>query len=59
MTRKDFEAIAAILAEQHSHDSNSHDYLVIYDTANDLADYLATRNPHFDRARFLRACGLL
>lgn len=58
MTRKHFEAIAAILAEQHDHDPNSNDYLVIYDTATDLASYFATENPNFDRRRFLKACGL-
>jgi len=26
--------------------------------AIDLADYFATRNPRFDRERFMKACGL-
>lgn len=50
MTRKNFEAIAAILAAQPS--TTEVDNVIIA-----MADYLCTQNPNFDRARFLKACG--
>lgn len=46
MTRKHFEAIAAILQR----DKASHE-LIIH-----MADYLGTTNPNFDRFRFITAC---
>lgn len=61
MTRKDYVLIAAALASaqpdpyadgarflerQHKRD------------CEDIADALASDNPRFDRARFLRACGI-
>jgi hypothetical protein len=60
MTKKDFELIAAALAEAR--------YLVDseppisaetarYRIAGEIADALATTNPRFDRDRFLDACG--
>lgn len=58
MTRKDFEAIAAIIAEQNTGEPGSVSTVAMSYLANDLADYLETRNPNFDRARFIRACGL-
>lgn len=58
LSRKHFEAIAGILREQHTGNPNTHDYLVMYDTAMDLANYFATENPHFDRERFLKAAGV-
>lgn len=58
LSRKHYEAIAGILREQHGGDPNTHDYLVMYDTASDLASYFATENPNFDRERFLKAAGV-
>lgn len=58
LSRKHFEVIAEILRDQHVGDPNTHDYLVIYDTAHDLAGYFATENPNFDRERFLKAAGV-
>ena len=58
MTKKDFEAIAAIirrLSTIHVPDENGQGMLLT--VTNDLAEYFATVNPNFDRAKFLKACG--
>jgi hypothetical protein len=52
MTKKDFELIAAVLR------ANSTETVVRERVALDFADELAATNPRFDRARFLRACGV-
>lgn len=58
MTRKDFQLIADVLKGLslnwggHLNDA-SHARVV-----EDFADKLASTNPNFDRARFLRACGV-
>lgn len=51
MTRKHFEAIAAIIDAQRDIG------VEIQGTANELAAFFATENPNFDRERFLKACG--
>ena len=56
MPRKHFEAIAEILRKEAEW------YAVtapdpVASITEDIADYLATLNPRFDRARFLRAAG--
>jgi hypothetical protein len=61
MTRKDFELIAAaVKATRLSYaphwDPNL--FRACDDHAKRLADALATTNAHFDRARFLTACGV-
>jgi hypothetical protein len=64
MTKKHFEAIAAVLAETMSHETNDGAYpdetaiRTITFIANRLANLCAAENPNFDRARFLRACGV-
>jgi hypothetical protein len=58
MTRKDYVAIAAAIKETgkyHEHDDAA-DALAFL--ARDLAATLAADNPRFDRARFLKACGV-
>lgn len=68
MTRKDFEAMAAMLATQR--DSVSHkfagkgtglEYVVAMSTLDTitttLADLFAADNPRFNRERFLNASG--
>jgi hypothetical protein len=55
MTKKDFEAIAAILAAQSGYDCCSYQ---IEDIARAVADYCAENYPRFDDNRFLHACGL-
>lgn len=55
MTRKDFQLIARVIKESEG--------AVIDDLSRDglaemFADELASTNPAFDRARFLKACGV-
>lgn len=54
MTRKHFIAIARILADGEGRT----DYATRREVALGLADYFAGENPHFDRDRFLSACGI-
>lgn len=60
MTRKHFEAIAKIInARLAWADAVQYGYIdATQKIANEMADYFATQNPNFDRARFLKACGL-
>ena len=64
LTKKDFKAVAEIIKRQ-STPRESDDVIIaimarnigqVY--ASELADYFATQNPHFDRERFMAACGL-
>jgi hypothetical protein len=60
MTKKDFEAIAAIIKNRLEW-ADPVEYGVISGiklTARDMADYFETVNPRFDRDRFIAACGL-
>jgi hypothetical protein len=62
MTRKDFELIAkaiksAVDYEQTFEDSNT-GTRSIAGVAFNLADALADTNDRFDRAKFLKACGV-
>lgn len=62
MTRKDYVAIAAMFnkrGELARNIQNTAVRLTHYrEIAGDLADVLAQDNPRFDRARFLKACGI-
>lgn len=72
MTRKDYERIASIIATNRAlvtiepptagnaiDNATLTGYVVaLNDTALAMADMLAQDNPRFDRARFLKACGL-
>lgn len=51
MTRQDFEGIAVIVAALHNRTERKFMALA-------FADWLETKNPRFDRARFLAACGV-
>jgi hypothetical protein len=53
MTRKHFEAIARIFAGHPAIRSSE-----VKSIGYDIADYLGTQNPNFDRARFLKAAGI-
>lgn len=61
MTRKHFEAIAAIIATRVPFADPKHEEwaaAAVAELAENLAGYFATENPNFDRHRFLKACGL-
>lgn len=54
-TRKDYEAIAAVInnvGRAHRTENN----VATLEIAQGLADYFATDNPDFNRARFISAC---
>ena len=62
MTRKDYIAIAKVFqnrADMARNIQNAPSRLAHYsEVAADLADVLAQDNQRFDRARFIKACGL-
>lgn len=51
-SKKDYEAIAKLLRPYSEAEK-----VPPFSIACALADYFAQDNPHFDRARFLAACG--
>lgn len=53
MTRKHFEAIAAMFAAHPAIGTAE-----LKTLGYNMADYLGTQNPNFDRARFLAAAGI-
>ncbi len=55
MTRKHFQALAAIVAKCESSTSDD----VHWRLANDMADFCAQQNTRFDRDRFMVACGYI
>ena len=70
LSRKHYEAIAAILAS-NNFGTDPETMALGFDNgyatgraemlesiANDLADYVATDNPNFNRERFLKAAGV-
>lgn len=58
MTRKHFEAIAAILAGDLATAGNAGERLKVIGIAYSLADYFLSQNPNFDRDRFYLAVGM-
>jgi hypothetical protein len=57
MSKKNYEAIAALLRRQHVRSNRSTDAIAALDVLReDMADYMAEDNPRFDRGRFLAAC---
>ena len=57
MTHKDFQLIADVLQHADAHTSvGGQDERTVRWVAELMADSLATTNPRFDRARFLKAC---
>ena len=63
MTRKDCVRFAAMLHYQHVITVNTdkpkhHRTAVIVSVIHATADIFANDNPHFDRAKFLKACGV-
>jgi len=58
MTKKHYEAIAAILAN-HGEKCHAIQLNGLHkQTCSELADYFETDNKNFNRARFLQACGV-
>lgn len=56
MTKRHFEAVAHILNNEAAFSLKAQPHLE--SVARRLADYFATDNSRFDRARFLKACGV-
>ena len=62
MTKKDFEATAAIIVGMHDlpyWGSSESRNLGVRKVAEEFADHFETQNPRFDRERFLFACGVV
>ena len=63
MTKKHYVAIAKTLAAlraAYGAKANAASYgAAMSDAATELAVYFESENPRFDRARFLKACGVL
>ena len=59
MTRKHFEAIAAILASNMDRSATAGEIWRGQCIADDLAAYFAETNPRFDKQRFLAASHVL
>lgn len=64
MTRKDYEAIALLIrAQQRPSKPDPDGYVAEHNNAVEnaafaLSYYMEADNPRFDRARFLKACGV-
>jgi len=60
MTRKDFEAIAATLLQTKPLHAEGKNGIALQwrTTVSAFADMCSGQNPRFDRARFLKACGV-
>lgn len=56
MTRKHFEGIAKALKDGMPHEDDTAEYVAYHRAIASVADYLATTNPAFDRAKFIKAC---
>jgi hypothetical protein len=54
LTKKDFIAIARIVAKCHN---KAYGFTATSEFVAKIADYLATKNPAFDRDKFIKACG--
>ena len=58
MTRKDYVAIARVIASCQTMPNRSNPQYVLYEVTQRLVTVLAADNPRFDRSRFLKACGV-
>jgi hypothetical protein len=61
MTRKDYEAIARAIRLFHEDDERDPIHTAsgaVEYVASNIADVMSADNPRFDRARFLKACGV-
>lgn len=57
MTATDFQALAGIIASEYI-GADGVVAWVVADIAYEVANHCEARNPRFDRARFLDACGI-
>ena len=61
MTKKHFVEIARILYAHGQYyflpGADRHAYTIYSEICGDIADYLASQNPRFNRDKFLIACG--
>lgn len=58
MTRKDYVAIAAGIRAEVEAGPNKNGSTALQRVAERIAEVMAQDNPRFDRARFLKACGV-
>lgn len=59
MTRKDYVMLARVIASHRAAYDEGETQLIGADSLVErIADALAADNPRFDRARFLKACGV-
>jgi hypothetical protein len=58
MTRKDYVAIAAAIKLARSTNTKPGHQIAVSDVALLIAGVMADDNSRFDRARFLKACGI-
>ena len=61
MTKKHYEAIAAILKKYYTCDTTQRNQLAqqgFLELSSDIADYFTTDNKLFNREKFLSACGV-
>jgi hypothetical protein len=58
LTRKDYKVIAKILEKHHSPQDTFQVKTVVWQIAQDLADYMIGDNPNFDFQKFMKACNL-
>ena len=56
--RKDFEIIAKIISQARQNPNLATVDGHCKQITEDLANYLETKNPEFDRDKFLKACGV-
>ena len=59
-TKQHYKAIAEIIKDEKDNwgSNPTQVHIAIAEIAKDLAAYFAKDNPHFDRQKFLAACGL-
>jgi hypothetical protein len=59
MTRKDYQLIAGIIAENQKQFAEGEEgNSLLFILSHQFASELQADNPRFDRARFLKACGV-
>ena len=56
MTKKHFQAMADCINTVGKNNQNKGYPFVLLPVAQEMADYFATINPRFDRAKFMSAC---